>query len=189
MGFYDSTLDPSTPSPSLPIFQPESIEFPCTCIRAVSSLSIVHFQRYLRRALSYCRILCFNIAVTVITSLLPLLAPPPPRVSRAPPYTANERSPGAKSSALLENHTPVRFPYTPHTVTLDSRPFDNANLPSLALVPERNQKARRGSASDRDGKKREQKSWCNRFSAALAVTHLSQKVCSFILHRVVHLRT
>lgn len=34
---YGSTLDPSDLSLPLPVFQAKGIEFPCTCIRAVSS--------------------------------------------------------------------------------------------------------------------------------------------------------
>lgn len=130
VGLYSSTLDPSELSPSLSFKRRVSNSHARAFEQCHHFPSSVLFLRYLRCALSFCRILCFNIAITVITPL--------PCASHAPPYTANEHSPGAKFFALLENHTPVRFPYTPHTVILDSRPLDNANLPSLVLLSERN---------------------------------------------------
>jgi len=166
---YGSTLDPSDLSLPLPIFQAKDIGFPCTCIRAVSSppIAIVPTLFSIRRdVFPSHRILCFNIAITVITSLF--FTPSPLYLARTPirneqTVRLRERSP----PLLLENHTPVRFPYSLHTATLDPsimRTF------LLSLWSPRVTERQRGTAS-RDGKSAGNKNHgVTVFSAALRNT-------------------
>lgn len=88
---------------------PLDIEFPCTCIRAVSSPSSQLRLSTGSKLFSSHRILCFNITITVRRRALSISRSTIIPVRRATSQWSQRSSPRNK---LLENHAPVRFPYT-----------------------------------------------------------------------------